>query len=439
MEFDSGKRDFSEEFQTLKGEALDVAGSRGLQEAVLLLMGIEKKCRVENDGSTLKEVCLFMVQLCREKCDWAQLNSTMIMINKRRNQTTKVLEAIVHEGMKYLEETPDEDTKVELIKTLKEICKGKMFVEAEDARLHLMLAQILEGRGDVGAACDMIQDVHVETYGSLSKKEKAEYILEQMRLNLKRKDYVRMLIQSRKMNRKVIEGEGFSAVKVSFYQMMINYHTQMKEEWEVCQAYYKIYDTADAEASLKADALQSCVVFLLLSKFDNHQSDMMHRIVRLKDLEAHPEFMTALTLFTTTEVIPCPFPSQAILQGHACVGRGVCGGPEEAERLRTLFRWRIVQHNIRVISKYYTRVRTARMATMLGLTQAELEKQLSDMFNDGDLHLKIDRPAGIVSFVRTRPAEEVLSDWTSDIAKMLGMVESTCHLINREMMVHKVA
>ena len=43
----------------------------------------------------------------------------------------------------------------------------------------------------------MIQDVHVETYGSLSKKEKAEYILQQIRLNLLKKDYVRALIQSR--------------------------------------------------------------------------------------------------------------------------------------------------------------------------------------------------------------------------------------------------
>lgn len=50
-----------------------------------------------------------------------------------------------------------------------DVCAGKMYVEAEDARLHLMLALIQEEDGDIGAACDMIQDVHVETYGALSK------------------------------------------------------------------------------------------------------------------------------------------------------------------------------------------------------------------------------------------------------------------------------
>jgi hypothetical protein len=87
-----------------------------------------------------------------------------------------------------------------------------------------------------------LQDVHVETYGSLSKKEKAQYILEQvsisisktpkipikpnflilkyllnpqiqMRLNLIRKDYIRALIHSRKMNTKTLEEEGFGEVK----------------------------------------------------------------------------------------------------------------------------------------------------------------------------------------------------------------------------------
>jgi 26S proteasome regulatory subunit N5 len=67
----------------------------------------------------------------------------------------------------------------------------------------------------------MIQDVHVETYGSLSKKEKAEYILQQIRLNLLKKDYVRALIQSRKMNRKVLDEEDFNEVKVKFYRSVL--------------------------------------------------------------------------------------------------------------------------------------------------------------------------------------------------------------------------
>ena len=48
----------------------------------------------------------------------------------------------------------------------------------------------------------------METYGALDKKEKTDFILEQVRLTLLKKDYVRALIQSRKINRKVGEDVG---------------------------------------------------------------------------------------------------------------------------------------------------------------------------------------------------------------------------------------
>ena len=202
------KKDFTAEVQAAIPESVTVAQERGLDEAILLLLGVEKKCRVNNDFLNLKEVCLQMVRLCRSKSDWGKLNSTLAIINKRRSQSKLAIGAIVEEATKYLEETPSLDIKIELIKTLKDICEGKMYVEAESANLHLTLALIMETQGDIAGACAMIQDVHVETYGSLSKKAKADYILEQVRLNLLQKDYVRALIQSRKMNRQLLDEEG---------------------------------------------------------------------------------------------------------------------------------------------------------------------------------------------------------------------------------------
>jgi 26S proteasome regulatory subunit N5 len=35
-------------------------------------------------------------------------------------------------------------------------------------------------------------------------------------------------------------------------------------------------------------------------------------------------------------------------------------------------------------------------------------------------------------------AEETLSEWSSDLGQLLGLVERTCHLINKENMIHKI-
>ena len=150
----------------------------------------------------------------------------------------------------------------------------------------------------------------METYGALSKKEKAEYILEQIRLNLLKKDYIRALIASRKMNLKTIEEDGFTEVKIKFYTMMVEYHVQDKNVWELSQAYSKLASSSETEA--QKTALESAIIFLLMSKFDNEQSDMMHRIklqltTTYKDTSLDPLYNAALVFFTTAEIIPSPF------------------------------------------------------------------------------------------------------------------------------------
>lgn len=234
-----GKKDFTAEVTAGIPESTLLAKEKGLDDAITLLLGLEKKCRISNDINNLKEVCLHILRICRER-DWSKLNSTIVVIHKRRAQSKHAITAIVEEALTYLDATPSLDVKIELIKTLKDVCEGKIYVEGESARLHMMLAVIYESQGNVSAACDMIQDVHIETYGSLSKKEKAEYILEQIRLNLLKKDFIRAMIQSRKMNRKTLEEVGFEEIKVKYYNMMIEYHTQENDTWEICQSYYKV-------------------------------------------------------------------------------------------------------------------------------------------------------------------------------------------------------
>jgi 26S proteasome regulatory subunit N5 len=435
-----GKKDYTDEFKTLVPESITLAQEKGLEESVQFLLAFEKKCRLAGDTVNLKEVCLHMVRLCREREDWSRLNSVLTVISKRRTQHKVAIEGTVKEAYEYLEQCPSVQIKRELATTLKEVVDGKIYVEAESARLHMMLAKICEEHdNDIDAAVDLIQDVHVETYGSISKKEKAEYILEQMRMNLKKKDFIRALIQSRKMNRKTIEDSGFEDVKVSFYNMMVDYYTHEVDAWEISQSYFKIFDTTvtKADAAKCKDALESCVVFLVLSKFDNHVSDMMHRLLLLKEVQENELCKSTLELFTTIEIISYPFAGMAQLTSHACFGKSYAE-QSSLDTFQKNFHIRVIQHNLRVVSKYYNRITSAKLGQLLNLEPDALEKHLSEMAQSGDIYLKVDRPKGIISFEQPQSPEAVLSDWSSDMGKLLGLLESTSHLINREMMVHKL-
>ncbi len=200
---------------------------------------------------------------------------------------------------------------------------------------------------------------------------------------------------------------------------------------------------AAAFAARKQSALESCVLFLLASKFDNHQSDMMHRVkgqlsALFKALPLDGLYAEALRLFTTHEIIPTPFPGQSALEAHSSLARSEHQSDETAEFFRQQLRDRVVQHNLRVVARYYKRIRSARLAELLGLSFEALETHLSEIASGGDLYLKIDRPAGIVSFHERPLPEQVLTEWSSDVGKMLQLMEATCHIINRENMVYKV-
>jgi len=69
------------------------------------------------------------------------------------------------------------------------------------------LAQIKEDDGDVTSAAKIIQELQVETYGTMKKQEKIELILEQMRLCLAIKDYIRTQIISKKINTNFFNNE----------------------------------------------------------------------------------------------------------------------------------------------------------------------------------------------------------------------------------------
>lgn len=105
-----------------------------------------------------------------------------------------------------------------------------------------------------------------------------------------------------------------------------------------------------------------------------------------------------------------------------------------AEFWKETFHRRIIQHNVRIVSGYYKRIHGARLAELIGLTPERLEQEISTMVSDGTVYAKIDRPKDIIRFSQPKTAEAVLSDWAIDIDKLLGLVETTTHLIAKENM-----
>lgn len=139
-----------------------------------------------------------------------------------RSQLKQAVVKMVQECYTYVNKTPDKETKIKLIETLRSITEGKIYVEVERARLTNILAKIREEEGDVAEAAKIIQELQVETYGSMDKREKVELILEQMRLCLAIKDYIRTQIISKKINTKFFEEDDTQVIiKHKFFRFWV--------------------------------------------------------------------------------------------------------------------------------------------------------------------------------------------------------------------------
>lgn len=161
-----------------------------------------------------------------------------------------------------------------------EMLTWQIFVEVERARLTRILVNIKEKEGKIVEAAELLQELQVETYGSMEKREKTDFILEQFRLCMAKKDYTRAQIISRKISIKFFEEPAQSDLKIRFYNLMIQLSLQSNDYLKTCKNHRCLYDTPaikEKEPEWKK-ALSSAVLFIILSPYDNEQSDLIHRI-----------------------------------------------------------------------------------------------------------------------------------------------------------------
>jgi 26S proteasome regulatory subunit N5 len=259
----------------------DQAGPDKLETAITIIYDVEKKARLAGDLAATRKACIAAIELCFDARDWKALSENTLIISKKRAQLKQVITEVVQKVMTYVEETDDTDTKLDLLDTLRTVTEGKIYVELERARISASLVKIKEEQGLTEEAANILQEVQVETIGTMDKREKTGYILEQMRLCLAKQDFIRTAIISKKINPDVFKDETIQDLKVKFYDLSVQMHAADKAYLEIAKCYYAIFDTPSVQkndpniqhgfSGMWADMLKAVALFLILSPYDNEQ------------------------------------------------------------------------------------------------------------------------------------------------------------------------
>jgi len=425
-------------YATQIAQQQELAKSGQLEGALQNLLALEKPSRLGGDIGGTTELVTAMVQMCYDAKSWDVLNETISMLAKRRSQLKQAVTAMVQQASKYVDEQSDDALKLQLIHTLRAVSEGKMFVEVERARLTKTLATMHEAKGEVEEARKVLQDVQVETLGGMDKREKTEYILEQIRLCLTVGDYVRAYIVAKKIQIKVFKDPEIDDLKIRYYDMITRYQRQQKNWMEIFHAVQATWDspTIQKDEAKAHRCLKLQVVYLVLAPYDKEQFDAMNLLATQKKLEELPMFKQLLKLFITKEIFHFT-ELRAGLEAELAQFSEL----DAAERTLMLetMHVRVSQHNIQVVSNYYGRITMARLAELTGLSMEKMEEELCEMVSKSQVFARIDRPKGIITFAAPKTANEMLNDWSGNIGDLLDKLEKTCHLIHKENMVHKIS
>jgi 26S proteasome regulatory subunit N5 len=207
--------------------------------------------------------------------------------------------------------------------------------------------------------------------------------------------------------------------------------------------------------------IENIIMYVVLAAYSNEQSDMLHKLYANNELQKAPLHYELLKCFVTKELMRWPgietLYSPTLRQSVVFApdstlgvktGKTLANAPA-AEAGKTpsppgVARWealhkRVVEHNIRVVAGYYSRISLTRLTELLDLPPLTTERTLCKLVTDKTVYARIDRPSGIVSFQKPRRTNESLNTWSHDIGKMLSLVEKTSHLVSKEYAMHEAS
>lgn len=188
--------------------------------------------------------------------------------------------------------------------------------------------------------------------------------------------------------------------------------------------------------------LQRIIYFAILAPYDNEQHDLLHRIHRDSRNSQVSLDAELLRLFTVHELMRWPEIAKKF-GPHLCStdvfdAQSGQSTDEKANQRWEDLRKRVIEHNVRVVAKYYTQIKMGRLTELLDLSEDETEKYISELVTSKTVFAKIDRPARIVSFAKPRNADDVLNEWSHNMKSLLGHLERIDHLITKEEMMARI-
>ena len=138
-----------------------------------------------------------------------------------------------------------------------------------------------------------------------------------MKIMLKKKDYVRFFIISKKINENNINDDEIADLKVTYYSYMAIYFNHENRFADGCRSYRTIWETLKKTKKIISetldfnfsaninDVLSNYIGFLALQPFTEANHKELTALSEKEELEAYPSYLNLINKLLLEEIVSC--------------------------------------------------------------------------------------------------------------------------------------
>lgn len=325
---------------------------------------------------------------------------------------------LLQDGYRYTPQPPapkDDPFLAFLQQLLASVVEGKIYLEGLRILLTDTIKQILLAQNRVEDALNTIYSVHIETFSSISVEDVVLFQLEQMRLAIRLQDRDKCSVLSKRISRRHLEE--VPTLKPYFWNRMLFVYLGEKDYHQVADIFNEIRKTEEAKESGSFDPPTMAILYAILSLHHPSTDSLLKQNL---DSKLCPDNARVLgELFRSTRLIKpdrvaglvdtINEASREVFRHHA----------DEVQR-------KLLEHNLLVVSKYYTRITLGSIAQLFGSTETVVTELITEMIRANLLSGTVDQLTGTVAF---NSASDELSEWGAGINSCLDLVIKITHQI----------
>lgn len=429
------------------------SNSEKLQAVLEPLFVLEKTARLGGDVNSCRRLAVEILHIFRCQKEYNTMLTVMLELMKRRAQAKAVQFAMVEECAIILADgSVGKDDLEEVLQRLAFATENKIHVELQHARFSVQLASLHEARQEKQKALDMLRGLQVEAITTMPRSEKLHVLNQEIRLALELNAVEFIPTISRKISCRALAAAESREEKMAYFGLMREFYLRQELYFHVSRCWLETFLSLDAASSAeeRIKALSSTVLFYLIADYSGEKqiedhceytafspetrfTDRSAALTGLcerfrSDLEDIPLLHALLKRFNSIVIV-----RDKVMQDVETVCHSYSELQAYPDRQK-LLRDRCSEHDLLVISTFYTRVPMARLAELVGLTEEHTEAFLMNMVSQHTLYAKMDRVDGLVEFEAKKNTAEVVESWNEAVERCVSLLDEASHLITKERM-----